>query len=167
MPDIGVTVDGVRYDDEVQARLPLAHYLRARGAGSDVPPGCETGECGACTVLVDGAAVRSCLMLAVQVDGRAVTTAGGLRRDDVARSVRRAFRRFRAAGCARCSSALVVAAVELLRECPDPSEQEIGGRLAEVRCRCGGHVEAVLAVREAADRLWGAARQTISDRVIG
>ena len=167
MPDIGVIVDGVHHDDEVAACLPLSRYLRDRVGGDGLPPECATGECGACTVLVDGAAVRGCLLLAVQADGRAVTTAGGLGRDSAARLVRRALRRFGGAGCARCAPALVVSAVELLRDRPDPSEQEIDAHLAGVRCRCGGRVEAVLAVREAAERLREAARHRNSGRVSG
>ncbi len=158
MPDIGVTVDGVRHDDEVEAWLPLARYLRERvGGGGVVPPECETAECGGCTVLVDGAAVKSCLMLAVQADGCAVTTVEGLADDLVARPLARALRRH-AQRCARCLPGLVVAATDLLRNRPDPSEQEIHEGLAGVRCRCGDDADVVRAVRAAADSLgvWGA-----------
>ncbi|KUP97905.1 (2Fe-2S)-binding protein [Thermobifida cellulosilytica] len=154
MPGIGVavTVDGVRHDDEVEACLPLTHYLHDRVSGG-LPLGCEAAECGGCIVLVDGVAVKSCLMLAVQADGCEVTTVRGLADDDAVRCLARTFRRY-VRRCAQCLPGLTVAAVDLLRDQEAVlSEQEIRARLAGVRCPCGDEADVVRAVREAADVL--------------
>jgi carbon-monoxide dehydrogenase small subunit len=165
LPGIGVTVDGTRYEDEVDACLPLSQYLRERKSGG-IPVDCPTAECGACLVLVDGVAVKSCLMLAVQTDGCTVTTVDGLADDATAHSLQKAFRRH-VRRCTRCRPGLVVAAVELLRGCSSPSEQEIHEGLSGVRCPCGSDADIVRAVCEAADAVQDADTQLPETRVVG
>jgi carbon-monoxide dehydrogenase small subunit len=159
MTRISVTVDGVRYDDDVEPRTLLVHHLREQLGKVGTVVGCDTSNCGACTVLmsdVDGQllAVKSCSLLAVQADGREVVTVEGLSSPDTGlHPVQRAFHERHALQCGFCTPGMILAAVDLLREKPDPGEDEIREGLEGNLCRCTGYQNIVRAVRDAADAL--------------
>ena len=156
MTRISVTVDGVRYDDDVEPRTLLVHHLRERLGKIGTVVGCDTSNCGACTVLMsdpDGrlVGVKSCSVLAVQADGREVTTIEGLAGpDNTLHPVQKAFHERHALQCGFCTPGMIMAAVDLLQENPDPSEQEIREGLEGNLCRCTGYQNIVRAVRDAA-----------------
>jgi len=153
MPDISVTVDGVRYQDHVEPRLLLVHYLREVVGKTGTPVGCDTSNCGACTVLMDGQSVKSCSVLAVQADGSEVTTIEGLAGSNGGglHPVQKAFNTEHALQCGYCTPGMIMAAVDLLRENPSPSDAEIREGLEGNLCRCTGYQNIVRAVMRAAD----------------
>jgi carbon-monoxide dehydrogenase small subunit len=153
MARIEVTVDGVRYGDEVEPRLLLVHYLRDRLGKVGTPVGCDTSNCGACTVLVGGQSVKSCSVLAVQVDGEEVTTVEGLATDGELHPVQRAFHEEHALQCGYCTPGMILASVDLLKANPAPTDEEIRHGLEGNLCRCTGYQNIVRAVRSAADSM--------------
>jgi aerobic carbon-monoxide dehydrogenase small subunit len=160
MPRIQTKVDGVTYQDDVEPRLLLIHYLRDRLGKVGTPVGCDTTNCGACTVLLDGLSVKSCSVLAVQADDREITTVEGLGVDGELHPMQRAFHEAHALQCGFCTPGMIMAALDLLRENADPSEQEIREGLEGNLCRCTGYQNIVRAVRQAADDMrQGAPRQ--------
>ena len=152
MTRIEVTVDGVRYHDEVEPRLLLVHYLRDRLGKVGTPIGCDTSNCGACTVHVDGASVKSCTMLAVQADGTQITTIEGLAQDGQLHPVQQAFHDNHALQCGFCTPGMIMASVDLLNHNPSPSDEEIRHGLEGNLCRCTGYQNIVRAVRQAAEK---------------
>ena len=152
MTRIEVTVDGVRYHDEVEPRLLLVHYLRERLGKVGTPIGCDTSNCGACTVHVDGASVKSCTMLAVQADGTQITTIEGLAQDGQLHPVQQAFHDTHALQCGYCTPGMIMASIDLLNHNPSPSDEEIRHGLEGNLCRCTGYQNIVRAVRQAADK---------------
>jgi carbon-monoxide dehydrogenase small subunit len=152
MTRIEVTVDGVRYRDEVEPRLLLVHYLRERLGKVGTPVGCDTSNCGACTVHVDGISVKSCTMLAVQADGAQITTIEGLAQDGQLHPVQQAFHDSHALQCGFCTPGMIMASVDLLKDNPSPSDEEIRHGLEGNLCRCTGYQNIVRAVRQAADK---------------
>ncbi|GAA2634283.1 (2Fe-2S)-binding protein [Actinomadura fulvescens] len=159
MPRIRVEVDGVTYEDDVEPRLLLVHYLRDRLGKVGTPIGCDTTNCGACTVLLDGTSVKSCSVLAVQADGRGITTVEGLGIDGTLHPMQRAFHEEHALQCGFCTPGMIMASIDLLRENADPSEGEIREGLEGNLCRCTGYQNIVRAVRRAADEMREPARQ--------
>jgi aerobic carbon-monoxide dehydrogenase small subunit len=151
MARIDVTVDGVRYTDEVEPRLLLVHYLRDRLGKVGTPIGCDTSNCGACTVHLDGASVKSCTVLAVQADGATVTTIEGLGGPAGMHPVQQAFHEQHALQCGYCTPGMVMAAVDLLAANPSPTDDEIRHGLEGNLCRCTGYQNIVAAVRAAAE----------------
>ena len=149
MAQIQVTVDGERREDEVEPRLLLVHYLREKVGKVGTPVGCDTSNCGACTVDVDGQSVKSCSMLAVQADGCTITTIEGLANGEW-HPVQAAFKENHALQCGYCTPGMIMAAVDLLRENPNPSEEEVRDGLEGNLCRCTGYHNIVKAVRAAA-----------------
>ena len=152
MTRIEVTVDGVRYHDEVEPRLLLVHYLRERLGKVGTPIGCDTSNCGACTVHVDGVSVKSCSMLAVQADGTQITTIEGLAQDGQLHPVQQAFHDNHALQCGFCTPGMIMASVDLLNHNPSPSDEQIRHGLEVNLCRCTGYQNIVRAVRQAADK---------------
>ena len=154
MPDereVRVRVNGRTRRGRVEPRRTLADFLREDCALTGTHLGCEHGVCGACTVLVDGEAVRACLVLAVQVDGAEVTTVEGIAGEGGELSaVQRAFREAHALQCGFCTPGFIVSATAFLRDHPDPSEEEIREGLSGNLCRCTGYQGIVEAVRIAA-----------------
>jgi aerobic carbon-monoxide dehydrogenase small subunit len=149
---ISVTVDGVRYDDEVEPRLLLVHYLREQAGKTGTPIGCDTSNCGACTVLLNGRSVKSCSVLAVQADGTAITTIQGLANGPgELHPLQQAFHEEHALQCGYCTPGMIMAAVDLLGENPDPTEQEVRDGLEGNLCRCTGYQNIVRAVLRAAN----------------
>jgi carbon-monoxide dehydrogenase small subunit len=147
---ISVTVDGVRYTDDVEPRTLLVHYLRDRLGKTGTVVGCDTSNCGACTVHLDGRSVKSCSVLAVQADGCEVTTIEGLARGDELHPMQRAFHENHALQCGFCTPGMIMQAIDLLGDNPDPSEAEIREGIEGNLCRCTGYQNIVRAVQAAA-----------------
>ncbi len=149
MTQISVTVDGVSYVDTVEPRLLLVHYLREAVGKTGTPVGCDTGNCGACTVLMNGQSVKSCSVLAVQADGAEITTIEGMANAEL-HPLQRAFHEEHALQCGYCTPGMIMAAADLLRDNPHPTEQEIREGLEGNLCRCTGYQNIVRAVQRAA-----------------
>ncbi|HET8583077.1 MAG TPA: (2Fe-2S)-binding protein [Jatrophihabitans sp.] len=147
---VTITVNGKVRTDDVEPRLLLVHYLREVCGLRATNVGCDTTSCGACTVHVDGAAVKSCTVLAAQADGSEVVTLEGLADGDALHPVQAAFRAEHGLQCGFCTPGMVMAAVALLRDNPDPSEAEVREGLEGNLCRCTGYHNIVRAVRAAA-----------------
>ena len=146
---ITVNVDGVRYDDDVEPRLLLVHYLRDQAGRTGTPIGCDTTNCGACTVLMNGASVKSCSVLAVQADGAEITTIQGLANGTL-HPLQQAFHEEHALQCGYCTPGMIMAAADLLKENPHPTEEEVRDGLEGNLCRCTGYQNIVRAVLKAA-----------------
>src|SRR5690242_15260696 len=159
MTRISITVDGVRYDDEVEPRTLLVHHLRDRLGKVGTVVGCDTSNCGACTVLLAGESVKSCSVLAVQADGLDVTTIEGLSPPGgPLHPVQAAFHEKHALQCGFCTPGMIMAAVDLLAENPDPTPVEIREGLEGNLCRCTGYQNIVRAVQDAAATMRGEAQ---------
>ena len=152
---VTITINGRVHRAQVEPRTLLVHFIReqARLTGTNI--GCETGLCGACTVLMDGAGVRSCTQLAAQADGRAVTTIEGLADGDTLHPLQQAFWEQHALQCGYCTPGMILACVDLLQKNPDPSDQEVREALKGNLCRCTGYHNIVAAVRHAAGVMAG------------
>jgi carbon-monoxide dehydrogenase small subunit len=149
-----LTVNGAERIDEVEPRLLLVHYLREIAGLRAANVGCDTTSCGACTVLLNGESVKSCTVLAVQANGREITTAEGLVSETGELSpVQQAFRENHGLQCGFCTPGMVLAATSLLKENPHPTEQEVREGLEGNFCRCTGYHNIVRAVLAAADAL--------------
>jgi carbon-monoxide dehydrogenase small subunit len=148
---ISVTVNGHAFAREVESRLTLADFLRHELRLTGTHVGCEHGVCGACTVLLDGEAVRSCLMLAVQADGRSLTTIEGLAADGELHPLQQAFWEHHALQCGFCTPGILMTLVEFLRDHIMPSEEEVRVALSGNLCRCTGY-QAIVAAASAAAR---------------
>ncbi|MDQ3874377.1 MAG: (2Fe-2S)-binding protein [Actinomycetota bacterium] len=146
---VEVTVNGRRYRETVAERLLLSDFLRHTLGLTGTHVGCEHGVCGACTVLVDGVSVRSCLMLAVQVDGAELTTVEGLAEDGALNGLQRAFRESHALQCGFCTPGILMAATDFLARRPAPSREEIEDLLSGHLCRCTGYEPIVDAIAAA------------------
>lgn len=147
---ITVEVNGVSRTHEVEPRLLLVHYLRDVLGLTGTHVGCETGLCGACTVLVDGAAVKSCTALAAQVDREKVRTIEGLAADEALHPIQRAFWDCHGLQCGFCTPGMIMATHQLIEEHPDPSEAEIRHGIEGNLCRCTGYEHIIDAVKQAA-----------------
>jgi carbon-monoxide dehydrogenase small subunit len=147
---ITLTVNGRRYDREVEPRLLLVHFIRDLGGMTGTKVGCDTSQCGACTVLLDGVAVKSCTCLAVQVDGAEITTIEGLAQEGTLHPLQESFWNKHGLQCGFCTPGMILASHELLRHTPNPSEEDIRYGLAGNMCRCTGYQNIVRAVRDAA-----------------
>jgi aerobic carbon-monoxide dehydrogenase small subunit len=148
MTHITVTVDGARYADDVEPRMLLVHYLREVVGKTGTPIGCDTSNCGACTVLLNGESVKSCAVLAVQADGADITTIEGLANGEL-HPLQRAFHEMHALQCGYCTPGMIITAADLLRENPHPTEQEVREGLEGNLCRCTGYENIVRAVQRA------------------
>ena len=148
--DISITVNGRDQRHDVEPRTLLVQYLREACELTGTKVGCDTSSCGACTVLVDGESVKSCTMLAAQADGRAVTTIEGLATGDELHPVQRAFQEQHGLQCGFCTAGMVMAAVSLLEEVPNPTESDVRLGLEGNLCRCTGYHNIVQAVLSAA-----------------
>ena len=151
MIPIEVRVNGRRYAETVEPRLLLSDFLRSRLALTGTHVGCEHGVCGACTVRLDGVAVRSCLLLAVQVDGAEVITVEGLAREGKLTRLQQAFHEHHALQCGFCTPGILIAAEDLLSREARPSREEIVDMLSGQLCRCTGYTSIVDAIAEVAE----------------
>jgi carbon-monoxide dehydrogenase small subunit len=147
---VSLEVNGTAYEREVEPRLLLVHFLRDELGLTGTHVGCDTSNCGACTVHLDGAAVKSCTVLAVQADGARVTTIEGLGSVDELHPMQEAFWEHHGLQCGYCTPGMIMAATDLLERNPDPSEQEVREALAGNLCRCTGYHNIVKAVLSAA-----------------
>ncbi|HEV7650793.1 MAG TPA: (2Fe-2S)-binding protein [Actinophytocola sp.] len=154
---ITVTVDGTKFTDEVEPRQLLVHYLRERLGKVGTVVGCDTSNCGACTVHLDGQSVKSCSVLAVQADGSEVTTIEGLARDGRLHPVQQAFHDNHALQCGFCTPGMIMQSIDLLADNPDPDEKAVREGLEGNLCRCTGYQNIVRAVRDAAGHMRGGA----------
>jgi aerobic carbon-monoxide dehydrogenase small subunit len=150
---VKMTINGQTYSHEVEPRLLLVHYIRETVGLTGTHVGCDTSQCGACTVLVDGEAVKSCTVLAVQADGATITTIEGLAEGDRLHALQEGFWEQHGLQCGYCTPGMIMTAADLLRRTPDPSEAEIRHGLEGVLCRCTGYQHIVAAVQDAAARL--------------
>jgi carbon-monoxide dehydrogenase small subunit len=147
---VSLTVNGTTYEREVEPRLLLVHFLRDHLGLTGTHVGCDTSNCGACTVHLNGEAVKSCTVLAVQADGAEVTTIEGLGSLDALHPVQEAFWEHHGLQCGYCTPGMIMAAADLLSRNPDPSEEEVREALAGNLCRCTGYHNIVKAVLAAA-----------------
>jgi aerobic-type carbon monoxide dehydrogenase small subunit (CoxS/CutS family) len=151
---IRVTVNGTEHEAEVPARLTLADFLREHLDLTATHLGCEHGVCGACTVLLDGETARACITLAAQVDGADIVTLEGIAADgEELHPVQQAFWDRHGMQCGFCTPGFILSTIELLREHPDPTREQIDEALGGHLCRCTGYVKIVEAVDQAAERL--------------
>ena len=158
MATITVTVDGTTYTQDVEPRRLLVHFLRQDLGRVGTVVGCDTSNCGACTVLLDGRSVKSCSVLAVQVDGSEITTIQGLATGDEWHPVQTAFKECHGLQCGYCTPGMVMATVDLLSENPSPTEEEIREGLEGNLCRCTGYHNIVKSVQHAAELMGGGSR---------
>ena len=147
---IRLKMNGQQYQREVEPRQLLVHFIRDLGGITGTKIGCDTSQCGACTVLLDGVAVKSCTCLTVQADGAAITTIEGLAPENGLHPLQEAFWNKHGLQCGFCTPGMILASHELLRENPNPTDQEIRHGLEGNLCRCTGYQNIVRAVKEAA-----------------
>jgi carbon-monoxide dehydrogenase small subunit len=153
MTQINVRVDGASYADDVEPRTLLVHYLREQLGKVGTVVGCDTSNCGACTVHLDGESVKSCTVLAVQADGSEVTTIEGIADGTTLHPVQKAFHEQHGLQCGYCTPGMIMASIDLLKNNPNPSEHEIREGIEGNLCRCTGYVNIVRAVQQAAGEM--------------
>jgi aerobic carbon-monoxide dehydrogenase small subunit len=147
---IAIEINGTLYEREVEARRLLVHFIRDDAELTGTHVGCDTGNCGACTVLLDGHAVKSCMLLAVQADGASISTVEGLAADGELTALQQAFSDHHALQCGYCTPGMLMSATYLLRHNPEPTEQEIRKAIQGNICRCTGYWNIIEAVRSVA-----------------
>jgi carbon-monoxide dehydrogenase small subunit len=152
---ITVTVNGERHEAAVQPRTLLVYFIREHLALTGTHVGCDTSQCGACTVLLNGRAVKSCTIFAVQANGGNITTIEGLARDGVLHPVQQGFQEKHGAQCGYCTPGMIMTAVHLLQTNPNPSHEQIRHALEGNLCRCTGYINIIEAVKWAAEKTGG------------
>lgn len=156
MPPITLTINDRTISADVEARTLLVHFIREQAGLTGTHVGCDTSQCGACVVHLDGRAVKSCTVLAAQADGGAVTTIEGLSKADALHPVQAAFQQHHGLQCGFCTPGMVMAAVDMIRRIPRLDEETIRAELKGNLCRCTGYHNIVAAIKEAADRMGAA-----------
>ena len=154
---VSITVNGRRYDREVEPRLLLVHFIRDVLGLTGTKVGCDTSQCGSCTILLDGVSAKSCTCLAVQADGASVTTIEGLANESELHPLQESFWNKHGLQCGYCTPGMILASHELLRCNSDPSADEIRHGLEGNMCRCTGYQNIVRAVQDAAETTQGGA----------
>jgi aerobic carbon-monoxide dehydrogenase small subunit len=154
--NVSVTVNGVARQADVEPRTLLVYFLRETLGLTGTNVGCDTTSCGSCTVLVDGESVKSCNLLAVQVDGREVTTIEGMATDGQMHPIQEAFHRNHGLQCGYCTPGMIMAAASYLKENPDPTDEQIRESLEGNLCRCTGYHNIVKSILDAAGQMSGA-----------
>jgi carbon-monoxide dehydrogenase small subunit len=152
---ITVNVNGIPRSAEVEPRLLLVHYVREQLGLTGTHVGCDTSQCGACTVHLNGRAVKSCTVLAVQANGAEITTIEGLAPAGTLHPMQEAFHEEHGLQCGYCTPGMIMTAVDLLRSTPDPSDEQIIHALEGNICRCTGYVNIIKAIREGAEQMRG------------
>ena len=160
MSTISVKVNGQTYQGDVEPRTLLVHYLREQLNLTGTHIGCDTSQCGACAVLMDGVSVKSCTVLAVQADGAEITTIEGLAQNGQLHPLQEGFWERHGLQCGFCTPGMIIAAYDLLRQNPSPTEEQIRHGLEGNLCRCTGYHNIVRAVQYAAEKLAGAETST-------
>ena len=148
---VSVEVDGTRYERDVEPRRLLIHYLRDDLGLTGTHVGCDTGNCGACSVILDGTLIKSCMILAVQADGARIETVEGLAEGGELNDLQQAFSAHHALQCGYCTPGMLMSATSLLRDNPHPSEDEIRKAIQGNICRCTGYVNIVEAIKAVAE----------------
>jgi carbon-monoxide dehydrogenase small subunit len=159
---VNITINGERRQDEIEPRMLLVHYLRDVAGLTGTHVGCETSLCGACTVLMDGRAVKSCTVLAVQADATSLTTVEGMAKDGVLSPIQEGFWEEHGLQCGYCTPGMIMAAADLLSRNKNPSESDIRHSLEGNLCRCTGYQHIINAVQYAAARMRGEPRRLTS-----
>jgi carbon-monoxide dehydrogenase small subunit len=150
---VSMTVNGIRVSHDIEPRLLLVHYLRDVLGLTGTHIGCDTTSCGACTVMLDGLAVKSCTVLAAQADGGDVLTVEGLARNGQLHPIQEGFWEEHGLQCGFCTPGMMLAALQIIQRHPDPTEEQIRGGLEGNLCRCTGYQHIVNAVRYAARKM--------------
>ena len=161
MPQITVTVNGQKRSADVEPRTLLVDFLRETLRLTGTHVGCDTSQCGACTVHLDGVSTKSCTLLAMQADGRSVTTIEGLASNGTLHPLQEGFRQEHGLQCGFCTPGMIMAAADLLNHNPDPSEDEIRHALEGNYCRCTGYHNIIKAIRWAAEKQAAGAEDTM------
>ncbi|HEY2966465.1 MAG TPA: (2Fe-2S)-binding protein [Actinomycetota bacterium] len=156
MANVSVTVNGVARQADVEPRTLLVYFLRETLGLTGTNVGCDTTSCGSCTVLVDGESVKSCNLLAVQVDGREVTTIEGMATDGQLHPIQEAFHRNHGLQCGFCTPGMIMAAASYLKENPNPTDEQVRESLEGNLCRCTGYQNIVKSILDAAGTMSGA-----------
>ena len=151
--EVRININGQIYQEEVEPRLLLSYFLRETAGLTGTHIGCVIGECGACSVLVDGKLVKSCLLFAVQVDGKEILTVEGMAKNGDLHAIQEAFVQKYGLQCGYCTPGMILAAYYLLSHNPDPTDDEIRKGLSGNLCMCTGYMQIVEAVKEAARSL--------------
>jgi carbon-monoxide dehydrogenase small subunit len=154
--NVSVTVNGVAREADVEPRTLLVYFLRETLGLTGTNVGCDTSSCGSCTILLDGESVKSCTLLAAQVDGKAITTIEGMATDGELHPIQEAFRRNHGLQCGFCTPGMVMAAASYLIENPSPTEEEVRHSLEGNLCRCTGYHNIVKSILDAAGETAGA-----------
>ena len=152
---IRVTVNGVKHETVVEPRTLLVYFLREHLGLTGTHVGCDTSQCGACTIQLNGRAVKSCTILAAQANGAEITTVEGLAREGVLHPVQEGFREKHGLQCGYCTPGMIMTAVSLLETNPNPTEEEIRHGLEGNLCRCTGYINIVESIRWAAEKMGG------------
>jgi carbon-monoxide dehydrogenase small subunit len=160
---VSMTINGAPQSHEVEPRLLLVHYIREQAGLTGTHVGCDTSQCGACTVHVNGVAVKSCTLLAVQCDGAQVLTIEGLAKDGKLHPIQEGFWEKHGLQCGFCTPGMIMRAYRLLQENPSPSEEEIRFGIAGNLCRCTGYQNIVKAIQYAAAKLAGVPYQEAAE----
>ena len=160
--EISVTINGTPHQDVVDARTLLVHWIRDGLHMTGTHIGCDTSSCGACTILVDGKATKSCTMFAVQADGREIMTVEGLEQGDVLHPMQEGFHEEHALQCGYCTPGMMMAGIALLQRNPHPTEQEIREGISGNLCRCTGYVNIVKAIQFAAEKMSAAEQAPVA-----
>jgi len=153
---INLTVNGIKYEKEVEARKLLVDFIREDIGLTGTHIGCEHGQCGACTVVFNGKSLKSCLMFAVQADGAEILTVEGLAKDEKLHPIQEAFWENHGLQCGYCTPGVLMSSYVLLKENPQPSEEDIREGITGNICRCTGYVNIVKAIKEASKKIEGA-----------
>jgi len=154
--NVSVTVNGVAREADVEPRTLLVYFLREALGLTGTNVGCDTSSCGSCTVLLDGESVKSCTVLAVQADGREITTIEGMASDGQMHPIQEAFHRNHGLQCGYCTPGMIMAAASLLQENPDPTDEQVRESLEGNLCRCTGYQNIVKSILDAAGTMSGA-----------
>ena len=152
---IGVTVNGVRHEAQVEPRTLLVYFLREHLSLTGAHVGCDTSQCGACTIQLNGRAVKSCTILAAQANGAEITTVEGLAHEGVLHPVQEGFREKHGLQCGYCTPGMIMTAVSFLETNPTPTEEEVRHALEGNLCRCTGYINIVESIRWAAEKMGG------------
>ena len=160
--EIHVAINGTPYEGFVEARTLLVHWIRDGLQLTGTHIGCDTSSCGACTILVDGKATKSCTMFAVQADGREIMTVEGLEQNDVLHPMQEGFHEEHALQCGYCTPGMMMAGIALLQRNPHPTEHEIREGISGNLCRCTGYVNIVKAIQYAADKMSAAEQAPVA-----
>jgi aerobic carbon-monoxide dehydrogenase small subunit len=154
--NVSVTINGVAREADVEPRTLLVYFLRETLGLTGTNVGCDTSSCGSCTVLLDGESVKSCTLLAVQAEGREITTIEGMSSDGAMHPIQEAFHRNHGLQCGYCTPGMIMAAASYLKETPNPTDEEVRLSLEGNLCRCTGYHNIVKSILDAAGQMTGA-----------